>query len=58
MTSNTDDKLVRPPGKQSSKRPQDNVVPLMPRIREKAARHMADRSAKDADEDDPGPNAA
>lgn len=58
MMSSIDDKLARAPSKENSESPPDNVIPLMPRIKEKAAGRTADRPARDADEDDPGPSAA
>ncbi len=58
MMSGIDDKLVRAPSEENPENPPDNVIPLMPRIREKAAGRTADQPARNADEDDPGPNAA
>lgn len=58
MMSSIDDKLVRAPSEENQENSRDNVIPLTPRIREKAADRTGDQPARDADEDDPGPSAA
>lgn len=56
MISESNDKLVRTPSDQTPQKHQDNVVPLMPRHRDKKDDRAADRPP--GGEDDPGPSAA
>jgi hypothetical protein len=57
MAPKTDDKLVQSPPGQAPEKQQDNVVPLMPRLRDKK-RDRAANPPPERDNDDPGPSAA
>lgn len=57
MISESDDKLVQVPSDQASQKRQNNVVPLMPRHRDKKDDRSPDRPP-DGDDDNPGPSAA
>ena len=57
MISESDDKLVQVPSDQASQKRQNNVVPLIPRHRDKKDDRSPGRPPG-GDDDNPGPSAA
>lgn len=57
MISESDNKLVQVPSDQVPQKRQDNVVPLIPRHRDKKDDRFPDRPPG-GDDDNPGPSAA